>query len=370
MNILKQITVPLIIIFLTTSSWVLAQIKVSPYHKQPITLPYLKPSKTNLHLEYEVLKQLSSPQISCDELKNEIYFECEELGTVSTPESSWLNKITFYTYTKNDKFIGFAIAKIRDRYGYVKSYAYCGIPIETMLFFIEDGRSSWGQKFQDYIAMYTCDCRSGYSLGTNKTYSNSYRNNSYSNNNYSSGKSSTKNNQQKINSLTDKINQKINQGRIENAESEILELLSLEYNNTVTLIAGSMYEKKYQTATTLHNHNLASLFFEKAETYYKQAIQNDKNYFDAQYSSGALYFNATTPMRVEMNKLPLNEVQRYEELKKNVASLMDKALPYFLAADRLNSNDYNTVFALKEIYARKGDSYTSDMYNRRLVRLK
>jgi len=39
-------------------------------------------------------------------------------------------------------------------------------------------------------------------------------------------------------------------------------------------------------------------------------------------------------MRVEMNELPLNEVQRYEELNRNVTSLMNKALPYFLAADR------------------------------------
>jgi len=75
-------------------------------------------------------------------------------------------------------------------------------------------------------------------------------------------------------------------------------------------------------------------------------------------------------MRKEMNELPLSETARYDALKAEVASLMDKALPYFTKADGINNKDYNTIFALKEIYARKDDLTKSNEYKARLEALK
>ncbi len=44
----------------------------------------------------------------------------------------------------------------------------------------------------------------------------------------------------------------------------------------------------------------------------------------------------------------------------------DKALPYFLKAEENNPKDYNTLIALKEIYAKKNDLETSQAYKSKI----
>jgi len=171
--------------------------------------------------------------------------------------------------------------------------------------------------------------------------------------------------------LTTEINHYLKSGKLEVLEDKLMQAIANEPDNkTLHLVSGSMYEKLFNNAYEAKDMADADANFAKAEQYYNSAISIDDGYFDAVYSLGALYFNKTTPMRKEMNELPLSETARYDALKAEVASLMDKALPYFTKADGINNKDYNTIFALKEIYARKDDLTKSNEYKARLEALK
>jgi len=170
--------------------------------------------------------------------------------------------------------------------------------------------------------------------------------------------------------LTTEINHYLQSGKLEVLEDKLMMAIEQDpKNKTLYLVSGSMYEKLFNNAYEAKDMANADANFAKAEEFYNKSIEMDNKYFDAIYSLGALYFNKTTPMRKEMNDLPLSETARYDALKGEVASLMDKALPYFTQADGINNKDYNTIFALKEIYARKDDLTKSNEYKTRLEAL-
>ncbi len=170
--------------------------------------------------------------------------------------------------------------------------------------------------------------------------------------------------------LTSEINYYLKAGKLEVLEDKLLQAIENDPENKVLhMVTGSMYEKLFQNAYEAKDAS-ADGHFAKAEQYYNSAIKLDEKYFDAIYSLGALYFNKTTPMRKEMNELPYSEQARFDALKSEVTDLMDKALPYFETADKLNAQDYSTIFALKEIYARKDDLTKSNEYKARLEKLK
>ena len=170
--------------------------------------------------------------------------------------------------------------------------------------------------------------------------------------------------------LTTEINHYLKAGKLEVLEDKLLQAIEQDpKNKTLYLVSGSMYEKLFNNAYEAKDMAGADANFAKAEEFYNKSIEMDAGYFDAIYSLGALYFNKTTPMRKEMNDLPLSESARYDALKTEVGSLMDKALPFFIQADGINNKDYNTIFALKEIYARKDDLTKSNEYKTRLEAL-
>jgi len=170
--------------------------------------------------------------------------------------------------------------------------------------------------------------------------------------------------------LTTEINHYLKSGKLEVLEDKLMMAIEQDpKNKTLYLVSGSMYEKLFNNAYEAKDMATADANFAKAAEFYNKSIEIDASYFDAIYSLGALYFNKTTPMRKEMNDLPLSESARYDALKNEVASLMEKALPYFMQADAINDKDYNTIFALKEIYARKDDLTKSNEYKARLEAL-
>ncbi len=170
--------------------------------------------------------------------------------------------------------------------------------------------------------------------------------------------------------LTTEINHYLKAGKLEVLEDKLMMAIEQDpKNKTLYLVSGSMYEKLFNNAFEAKDMATADANFAKAEEFYNKSIEMDGSYFDAIYSLGALYFNKTTPMRKEMNDLPLSETARYDALKAEVTSLMDKALPFFQKADGINNKDYNTIFALKEIYARKDDLTKSNEYKVRLEAL-
>ena len=62
-------------------------------------------------------------------------------------------------------------------------------------------------------------------------------------------------------------------------------------------------------------------------------------------------------------------LKKYDALKEKVNAEFDKALPYFQDAERIDTNDQNTLVALKEIYARKNNLELSNEFKVRLERI-
>jgi tetratricopeptide (TPR) repeat protein len=94
--------------------------------------------------------------------------------------------------------------------------------------------------------------------------------------------------------------------------------------------------------------------FEEAEENYLKAIELDPDFFDPNYNLGALYVNKAIEIMEEANELPLDEEQKYNELKVESDDLLKKSIPYLEKADQLNPGDDYVLRTLRDIYARLG----------------
>jgi len=89
-----------------------------------------------------------------------------------------------------------------------------------------------------------------------------------------------------------------------------------------------------------------------AMKYYNESLKLKPDYFDVNYSAGAMYFNQAVIINDQMNKLPLSDQKKYDELKTRRDMLFRRTLPYMEKAYELNPKDRDTLLALKELYAR------------------
>lgn len=106
--------------------------------------------------------EVKSQEISCEKLKNFIEKEGRYVSSLSsyTLNSSWLYKVTCYSYEMNY----YVIAEIKkSEYSYqTKSYVFCGIPYSNWSNFkngynYSDSRT-YGERFHAYIIDYQCNC--------------------------------------------------------------------------------------------------------------------------------------------------------------------------------------------------------------------
>lgn len=172
-----------------------------------------------------------------------------------------------------------------------------------------------------------------------------------------------------VNLLFSEINYYLKKGEYDILEGKLKEAMDKEPNNaSLRAVMGNVYNDFYKKEKDAEK---ASEYFTKAEDYYKQALEiNDKS-FEALYSLGELNYNRAAALVLKYNNLPLDATQREADvLKSDYLNAFDKALPYFLKADDINKKDFNTVLALKEIYAKKDDFETSNKYKTRLEELK
>lgn len=106
--------------------------------------------------------EVKSQEISCEKLKNFIEKEGRYVSSLSsyTLNSSWLYKVTCYSYEMNY----YVIAEIKkSEYSYqTKSYVFCGIPYSNWSNFKNgynfSDKRTYGERFHDYIIDYQCNC--------------------------------------------------------------------------------------------------------------------------------------------------------------------------------------------------------------------
>lgn len=144
-------------------------------------------------------------------------------------------------------------------------------------------------------------------------------------------------------------------------------------NNSIVVTLGNVYDQLSQKSREAGDTAKADEYFDKAFGYYEEALANDPNNFDAAYSQGALYYNKAAGLTDAINKLSedysTEGTKKYNALKETMNGYFDKALPYFLNAEKINGNDMNVLIALKEIYARKNMLDKSKTYKDRIDQL-
>jgi hypothetical protein len=82
-----------------------------------------------------------------------------------------------------------------------------------------------------------------------------------------------------------------------------------------------------------------------------------------------MYVNRAAVINDEANKLPLDQTAKFDELKKEADTYLDKATPYLEKAAELNPTDLNTLLSLKQIYARTGKTDKLKGINERISKI-
>ena len=100
-------------------------------------------------------------------------------------------------------------------------------------------------------------------------------------------------------------------------------------------VAGRVYESGFKD-------------IEKAEEYFKKAIEIDGENAEVQSNMGRIYFNQAVVMLDAANEIA--DVKKYNEEKEKAKDLFRKALPYFEKAFKLDSEINENKIALRSIY--------------------
>jgi hypothetical protein len=143
-------------------------------------------------------------------------------------------------------------------------------------------------------------------------------------------------------------------------------------NVSIFVTLGQIYDKLYQDQVAT-DPVAAEENFNKAMSYYQQALTKDAKSFDAIYSIGALWYNKAAAYSIELNALSNDYTpagtRKYDAKKAQMDDAFIKALPFFQQAEELNPKDINTLIALKEIYARQDKLDLVEEYKKKLEAL-
>jgi len=154
-----------------------------------------------------------------------------------------------------------------------------------------------------------------------------------------------------------------------------------EINNT--LASGDQYAtiKKLEETILIDPKN-SSLYFAlgtlydnikniaKAKENYLKAIEFKPDFADACYNLGAVFFNEGVDRIKKANELPIEAATEYEKLRAEAKDLFSQALPHFEKVLTINKDDFNSMVALKEIYAKLNMNEKADQMKTKIDALK
>ncbi|MEO6132584.1 MAG: hypothetical protein ABIQ02_12095 [Saprospiraceae bacterium] len=166
------------------------------------------------------------------------------------------------------------------------------------------------------------------------------------------------------------INYLLAKGELVGLISKLEKAIQMEPENvSIYVTLGQIYDKLYQDKAATDPAG-ATENFNKAMSYYQQALAKDPKSFDAVYSIGALWYNKAAAYSMDLNSVSSDYsaagTKKYEAIKAQMDETFVKALPFFLQAEQNNPNDANTLIALKEIYARQDKLDLVNQYKEKL----
>jgi tetratricopeptide (TPR) repeat protein len=167
-----------------------------------------------------------------------------------------------------------------------------------------------------------------------------------------------------FNILLAEINIYLAQGKTTELINLLEEAVKKEPTNTSLYFAlGNTYDNlsgaRNDNDTEIKNEE----YLQKAEAAYKKAVELKPDYFDANYSLGALYFNHGAKIYNQAAKIKDNA--QFLAAQKKYKEKFAQAQPYFEKALELNPNDSSTLLSLKELYAKTNQLEKSAEMKRR-----
>lgn len=135
-------------------------------------------------------------------------------------------------------------------------------------------------------------------------------------------------------------------------------------------VLGNTYDNLYQRAVKEGNMEEAEDYFQKAFAQFKKAHKIDADSSIPVYSMGQLFYNKAALKTVDLQEYASDYssegMKKYEAARAEVFKQFDNALPFFQMSEALDPNDVNTLIALKEIFAKKDNIETSNIFKERL----
>jgi tetratricopeptide (TPR) repeat protein len=122
-------------------------------------------------------------------------------------------------------------------------------------------------------------------------------------------------------------------------------------NPSIYMVMGTIYDRIVQDPES--DSITKDKSFNSAVEAYEKALAINPDYFDAAYNLGALFVNRAAMILDVANKLPLDEAEKFDKMSGEADKYLEKAIPYLENASTLEPNDLNTLYSLKQIYARK-----------------
>ncbi len=159
-----------------------------------------------------------------------------------------------------------------------------------------------------------------------------------------------------INIIKSEISFFLQTNRIKEAKKNIELAIEKEPNNHILYFAqGTIYDTLGQ--------------YDKAVESYQKSLEIQPDYFESIFNLGATHYNRAIEIINEIKDLPPDD-QTYAPRKAEADGLLEKAAPYFEKALEIHKKDYNSLIALKEIYARTNNMEKLKEVNAKLAEIK
>jgi hypothetical protein len=180
---------------------------------------------------------------------------------------------------------------------------------------------------------------------------------------------------EEIGLLFSEINHFLQLGKSEELIDKIQQAIAAEPKNvSLYNVLGNTYDGLNQAAAKAGEQEKADEYLALAFEQFKKAYEIDPTNTVAVYSMGQLFYNRAAVKTLDLQKYASDYskegMKKYEAAREAVFAEFDKALPFFQKSEALNPSDNNTLIALKEIYAKKDNLETSDIFKNRLEKIR
>jgi tetratricopeptide (TPR) repeat protein len=167
------------------------------------------------------------------------------------------------------------------------------------------------------------------------------------------------------------INYSLKEGKLDELIDKLKVAAAKDTSNvSIFTTLASVYDQLHTREKKEGNVDKSQEYFDHSYNWYVKSLEIDSANFMATYSLGTLFYNKGAGLVVDLNAvaddLTPAGTKKYNEIKADMDKQFESALPYFLKAEELNSDDFNTILALKEIYARANNFEKSNEYKAKL----